>query len=612
MILYLKNGSGIHIKKKNRGKFTSYCGGNVTSACIAKAKRSGNPTLVKRATFAANARKWKHQQGGTLYKYQVGGYIQPQNVQEAIANGSAANGILEGFGRTMNKILPSWMQKVGTYLSPLNYAAALSKGSVNPKVGEEVISKWHPNLQLAARMGEILLGSKAVKGAGKTAVNTAAKAGNKTARAYLISKELNKGIKQNTKSGRIEVTKNYFNAPDKWYRVSERPEKIGIEQNGKNVTTWDDPVTNGTINGWRESMLSQKGRVIPGKGSNEGYFIFQPRKISLSKHGAAHGNTSQAAKGQIWQGTFAFSDRFPIGIIEGQAPMKIFRGMNEAGKDSRTNFVLQDWDKVPQGARIGFHTGEMPMSNLGWFQRTKNGTYTYEPIIPEKRITIEPSNDWTQNLPGKRDYSMLRKPSYSGHTPTKQNPVQSKFVKDVMQGHKWGMNRETRPISNKDFTELLEGKERIGYGAETSVYEHPTNPQQVLKVYPSGSNGFSSPQVAMQEGLIFTNPQNNLPYNLPVNLEGTLKRHGSYFPVFSQRKVYIPQIDQAKIIDFDKSVNGMYSLEKPNINNILLENGIQSAKDFKLSNLGFLPDGTVMGIDLWKKGGKLCLLPRKN
>jgi len=38
------------------------------------------------------------------------------------------------------------------------------------------------------------------------------------------------------------------------------------------------------------------------------------------------------------------------------------------------------------------------------------------------------------------------------------------------------MNRETRPISNKDFTELLEGKERIGYGAETSVYEHPTNP----------------------------------------------------------------------------------------------------------------------------------------
>ena len=62
-----KTGSKIHIKKKNRGKFTDYCGGNVTSACIAKAKASGNPTLVKRATFADNARKWKHQYGGSIY-----------------------------------------------------------------------------------------------------------------------------------------------------------------------------------------------------------------------------------------------------------------------------------------------------------------------------------------------------------------------------------------------------------------------------------------------------------------------------------------------------------------------------------------------------------------
>ena len=63
---FLKNGSGIHIKKKNRGKFTSYCGGKVTDASIRKAKASGNPTLVKRATFAANARKWKHKDGGIL------------------------------------------------------------------------------------------------------------------------------------------------------------------------------------------------------------------------------------------------------------------------------------------------------------------------------------------------------------------------------------------------------------------------------------------------------------------------------------------------------------------------------------------------------------------
>lgn len=58
--------TGIKIKKSNKGKFTSYCGGNVTSACIQRGKNSSNPTIRKRATFAANARKWKHQDGGVL------------------------------------------------------------------------------------------------------------------------------------------------------------------------------------------------------------------------------------------------------------------------------------------------------------------------------------------------------------------------------------------------------------------------------------------------------------------------------------------------------------------------------------------------------------------
>lgn len=58
--------SGIKIKKSNRGKFTSYCGGEVTSACIQKGKNSSDPAVRKRATFAANARKWKHQIGGKI------------------------------------------------------------------------------------------------------------------------------------------------------------------------------------------------------------------------------------------------------------------------------------------------------------------------------------------------------------------------------------------------------------------------------------------------------------------------------------------------------------------------------------------------------------------
>lgn len=63
---FLKNGSGIHIKEKNKGKFTSYCGGKVTDECIQKGKNSSNPAIRKRATFAANARKWKHKEGGII------------------------------------------------------------------------------------------------------------------------------------------------------------------------------------------------------------------------------------------------------------------------------------------------------------------------------------------------------------------------------------------------------------------------------------------------------------------------------------------------------------------------------------------------------------------
>lgn len=64
-VLILKKG-GIHIKKKNRGKFTEYCGGKVTEECIAKGKKSKNPLTRKRANFASVVRKWKHENGGIL------------------------------------------------------------------------------------------------------------------------------------------------------------------------------------------------------------------------------------------------------------------------------------------------------------------------------------------------------------------------------------------------------------------------------------------------------------------------------------------------------------------------------------------------------------------
>lgn len=72
-ILILKYG-GIHIKPENKGKFTDYCGGKVTQECIQRGKNSSNPTTRKRATFAANARTWKHDSGGVL-KFKPGGPV---------------------------------------------------------------------------------------------------------------------------------------------------------------------------------------------------------------------------------------------------------------------------------------------------------------------------------------------------------------------------------------------------------------------------------------------------------------------------------------------------------------------------------------------------------
>ena len=71
VLQFLKNGSGIHIKEENKGKFTDYCGGKVTSECISRGKHSPNPAIRKRATFAANARKWKHKFGGNIRKMQT-------------------------------------------------------------------------------------------------------------------------------------------------------------------------------------------------------------------------------------------------------------------------------------------------------------------------------------------------------------------------------------------------------------------------------------------------------------------------------------------------------------------------------------------------------------
>ena len=91
--------SGIHIKKQNEGKFTSYCGGKVTQACIDKAKASGNSKLIKRAVFAENSRHWKHQKGGTLtqkIKLEDGNYLEVSNLDKDQLAGKKPIGTYKG------------------------------------------------------------------------------------------------------------------------------------------------------------------------------------------------------------------------------------------------------------------------------------------------------------------------------------------------------------------------------------------------------------------------------------------------------------------------------------------------------------------------------------
>ena len=62
-----KSGGKIHIKPENRGKFTALK--KRTGHSASWFKEHGTPAQKKMATFALNARKWKHEDGGPLQQY---------------------------------------------------------------------------------------------------------------------------------------------------------------------------------------------------------------------------------------------------------------------------------------------------------------------------------------------------------------------------------------------------------------------------------------------------------------------------------------------------------------------------------------------------------------
>lgn len=119
LIEFLKKGSGIHIKKANRGKFTQYCGGEVTSECIARGKKSSDPAVRKRATFAANARKWKHSKGGNITFAQEGTKV---NTWQKIGNFLNSD-----LGQGLTSTLINGISNIGAAKSASNAAEAKNR-----------------------------------------------------------------------------------------------------------------------------------------------------------------------------------------------------------------------------------------------------------------------------------------------------------------------------------------------------------------------------------------------------------------------------------------------------------------------------------------------------
>lgn len=140
---FLKNGSGIHIKKKNRGKFTksAKAAGQSVQEHAKSVLNDPNATTLqkKRANFARNAAKWHHKQGGILY--QLGGKTKEDVDYINNQNKSLAEGLFKGIfsgeviptipnvGRMIGAAYKGWISPETTYITGV---APTPSGIKNP------------------------------------------------------------------------------------------------------------------------------------------------------------------------------------------------------------------------------------------------------------------------------------------------------------------------------------------------------------------------------------------------------------------------------------------------------------------------------------------------
>lgn len=143
---------GIHIKKKNRGKFTESAkragmGVQEYARHVLANKDKYSSTLVKRANFARNAKKFKHENGGILKAQNPSGTL--PDLIERINKKSKAN-FVKRLLDPNRKSIQNWVNPLSISTHKLGWATEDTKQGafVYPEVQEingELIDFTHPS-----------------------------------------------------------------------------------------------------------------------------------------------------------------------------------------------------------------------------------------------------------------------------------------------------------------------------------------------------------------------------------------------------------------------------------------------------------------------------------
>lgn len=153
----LKKGGSIHIKKENRGKFTETK--KRTGKTAEELVHSKNPLTRKRAQFAINARKWKHQNGGIIngdsnphiwnerpytddeiVDLYINNYL--WNFENSIGSGLRKDGLYEPYSN-IEKGKTVWFIGPGIHVNShgLNQNSVLSREELNNIAKEHITSR---------------------------------------------------------------------------------------------------------------------------------------------------------------------------------------------------------------------------------------------------------------------------------------------------------------------------------------------------------------------------------------------------------------------------------------------------------------------------------------